>query len=75
MSKRLGERDAKFAIKAGMAIAMLAAPAFIEPTRPIFVEYRGEWALVSVCIPSENVIYIIDATDSVLLFSHPRSEL
>ena len=30
-----------------MAIAMLAAPAFIDATRPIFTEYRGEWALIS----------------------------
>lgn len=31
-----------------MATAILAAPAFFETTRPIFVEYRGEWALISV---------------------------
>ena len=28
--------------------AILAAPAFFEATRPMFVEYRGEWALISV---------------------------
>ena len=38
----------KFAVKAGMATAMLAAPAFFDATRPVFVEYRGEWALISV---------------------------
>jgi hypothetical protein len=26
---------------------MLAAPAFIDRTRPIFLEYKGEWALIS----------------------------
>ena len=45
---RLRENDMKYAIKAGMATAMLAAPAFFEVTRPLFVEYRGEWALISV---------------------------
>ncbi|KAF9531596.1 Fusaric acid resistance protein-like-domain-containing protein [Crepidotus variabilis] len=44
---RLGERDTKFAIKAGMATALLATPAFIESTRPTFVEYYGDWALIS----------------------------
>lgn len=44
---RMGERDAKYAIKAGLAIALLAAPAFIKKTRPIFVENWGEWALIS----------------------------
>jgi hypothetical protein len=42
------ERNLKFAIKAGMATAILAAPAFFDATRPIFTEYRGEWALISV---------------------------
>ncbi|ETW81116.1 putative aromatic acid exporter [Heterobasidion irregulare TC 32-1] len=41
------DRKIKYAIKAGMATAILAAPAFFEVTRPIFVEYRGEWALIS----------------------------
>jgi hypothetical protein len=38
----------KYAIKAGMATAMLAAPAFFEVTRPLFTEYWGQWALISV---------------------------
>ncbi|EPQ57130.1 hypothetical protein GLOTRDRAFT_73697 [Gloeophyllum trabeum ATCC 11539] len=44
---RMRERDVKYAIKAGMATAMLAAPAFFDATRPTFMEYRGEWALIS----------------------------
>ncbi|TFY82398.1 hypothetical protein EWM64_g1610 [Hericium alpestre] len=44
---RMRERDFKYAVKAGMATAMLAAPAFFDATRPIFMEYRGEWALIS----------------------------
>ncbi|ESK83383.1 hypothetical protein Moror_15634 [Moniliophthora roreri MCA 2997] len=47
LSKRLGQRDAKYAIKTGMATAILAAPAFFDRTRPIFVSYYGDWALIS----------------------------
>lgn len=43
----LKRHDIKFAFKAGMATALLAAPAFVERTRWWFVEYRGEWALIS----------------------------
>lgn len=49
MGARLREPDLKYALKAGMGTAALAAPAFFEATRPVFVAYRGEWALVSVC--------------------------
>ena len=45
---RLKQPDIKYAVKVGMATAALAAPAFINITRPIFTEYKGEWALVSV---------------------------
>lgn len=48
LGARLKERDFKYAFKAGMGMAILAAPAFFEPTRPIFMDYRGEWALISV---------------------------
>ncbi|CCM03886.1 uncharacterized protein FIBRA_06037 [Fibroporia radiculosa] len=47
LGARLREQDTKYAIKAGMATAMLAAPAFFDSTRPMFVHYRGEWALIS----------------------------
>ncbi|KAJ3749643.1 Fusaric acid resistance protein-like-domain-containing protein [Lentinula detonsa] len=47
LSKRLKERDTKFAVKAGMATAILAAPAFFDSTRPLFVRYYGDWALIS----------------------------
>ncbi|CAE6366554.1 unnamed protein product [Rhizoctonia solani] len=39
--------EIKYSIKSGMAVAILAAPAFIESTRETFIEYRGEWALIS----------------------------
>jgi hypothetical protein len=48
---RLKESDIKYAIKAGMATGILAAPAFFDATRPLFTEYRGEWALISVSFP------------------------
>ncbi|KAJ7496902.1 Fusaric acid resistance protein-like-domain-containing protein [Mycena latifolia] len=44
---RLTESDTKYAVKAGMATALLAAPAFFDKTRPIFVELWGHWALIS----------------------------
>ncbi|KZT29097.1 hypothetical protein NEOLEDRAFT_1154149 [Neolentinus lepideus HHB14362 ss-1] len=47
VGSRMRERDIKYAIKAGMATAVLAAFAFFDATRPIFMEYRGEWALIS----------------------------
>jgi hypothetical protein len=31
-----------------MATALLAAPAFFDQTRPIFVDLWGDWALISV---------------------------
>ncbi|KAJ7678691.1 hypothetical protein B0H17DRAFT_102075 [Mycena rosella] len=47
IGKRLTENDAKYAIKAGMATALLAAPAFFDKTRPIFMALWGHWALIS----------------------------
>ncbi|KAL4073766.1 Fusaric acid resistance protein-like-domain-containing protein [Scleroderma citrinum] len=47
LGDRLKDRDIKYAFKVGMSTAMLAAPAFLDATRPIFTKYRGEWALVS----------------------------
>lgn len=45
---KMQDRTVKYAIKSGMAVAALAAPAFFEKTRPLFTYYRGEWALISV---------------------------
>jgi hypothetical protein len=68
---RLKERDLKYAVKAGMATAMLAMPAFFDATRPIFTEYRGEWALISVRKESDSIFRVdIDSGDSFLL-SYP----
>jgi hypothetical protein len=47
---RLKERNLKYAFKAGMATALLAAPAFFDSTRPLFMEYNGQWALISVSL-------------------------
>jgi hypothetical protein len=48
LGARLKEGDVKYALKAGMGMGILAAPAFLDATRPVFMEYRGEWALISV---------------------------
>ena len=48
IGKRLKERDTRYAIKVGIATIVLAWPAFVEATRPTFVEYWGDWALISV---------------------------
>ena len=48
IGKLLKERNVKFAMRAGLAIALLAAPAYFEETRQFFVENQGDWALVSV---------------------------
>jgi hypothetical protein len=48
IGERMQDHDIKYAVKTGVATAILAAPAFIEATRPTFMEYRGEWALISV---------------------------
>ena len=53
---RARESDVKYAVEAGMATAMLAAPAFFEVTGPTFMEYRGEWALISFfVVPSPTI--------------------
>ncbi|KAK4685629.1 hypothetical protein P7C73_g4513, partial [Tremellales sp. Uapishka_1] len=44
---RMRQPDIRYAVKVGVASAMLAAPAYTEVGRPIFLEYRGEWALIS----------------------------
>ncbi|SRR6266576_3060911 len=46
--KALVQRKSKYAIKAGLATALLASPAFFDATRPLFIEYWGDWALISV---------------------------
>ncbi|WVF67567.1 hypothetical protein IAT40_002325 [Kwoniella sp. CBS 6097] len=47
LGSRLGEADMKYAIKTGLGGAILAAPAYTEAGRPIFLHYRGEWALIA----------------------------
>ena len=48
IGRHLKAPDKLYAIKTGIGTAILASPGFFEVTRPIFVEYRGEWALISV---------------------------
>ena len=44
---KLKDGDVRYSFKVGVGTAILAAPAFIDATRPIFVQWRGEWALIS----------------------------
>ncbi|GJJ06194.1 hypothetical protein Clacol_000383 [Clathrus columnatus] len=53
---RVREPDIKYAVKTGLATAILASPAFFETTRQIFVDYRGEWALLSFFVVMSPVI-------------------
>lgn len=46
----------KYAFKVGMSTAVLAAPAFFDATRPMYTNYKGEWALISV---RTGVFYIV----------------
>ena len=48
LGDRLRDRNINYAFKVGISTALLAAPAFFDATRPLFTEYRGEWALMSV---------------------------
>ena len=43
----LRQPNIRYAIKTGLGGAILAAPAYTEVGRPIFLEYRGEWALIA----------------------------
>ncbi|KAF9930916.1 hypothetical protein FBU30_011114 [Linnemannia zychae] len=40
----------KYAAKAAASTMILLIPAFVDWTRPYFVQYRGEWALISMLI-------------------------
>ncbi|KAL1695057.1 hypothetical protein GGG16DRAFT_86754 [Schizophyllum commune] len=44
---RLAQRDTKYAFKVGMGAGILAAPAFFDRTRPLFLAWYGDWALIS----------------------------
>ncbi|PWN43915.1 hypothetical protein IE81DRAFT_365332 [Ceraceosorus guamensis] len=43
----LRQPDSKFGLKAGIGCALLASPAFITATRPVFLEFQGQWAIVT----------------------------
>ena len=42
--------DVRFSIKCGIGAILLAAPAFVPSSRPIWVGYRGEWAMISYAV-------------------------
>ncbi|ORX38403.1 Fusaric acid resistance protein-like-domain-containing protein [Kockovaella imperatae] len=47
MGEFLRRPNIRYALKAGIGGAILAAPAYTEAGRPIFLRYRGEWALIA----------------------------
>ena len=65
------------------SLAMLAAPAFSNTYRPIFLEYRGEWALIaffatmSPTLGQTNFLYVPLlqelSNNEQLAFPHPRN--
>ena len=40
----------KYALKAALSTVVLLIPAFVDWSRPYFVQYRGEWAVISMLI-------------------------
>lgn len=46
----------KYSIKTGVATAILALPSVVDSTRPLFMEYRGEWALISFFVVMSKTI-------------------
>ncbi|WVQ80107.1 hypothetical protein IAT38_002208 [Cryptococcus sp. DSM 104549] len=47
IGERMGEPDMRYAIKTGIGGALLALPAYTPLGREVFLEYRGEWALIA----------------------------
>jgi hypothetical protein len=72
---RIREPDMMYAFKAGMGTAILAAPAFFSTTRPVFTEYKGEWALISVSLTSlafwYSVLLTLRSLSTLVLYSLP----
>lgn len=74
ISRKLKDNDLRFSLKVGVSTAILAAPAFIDATRPTFVEYRGEWALISFFVVIGKTIGAVSQIHSpcLLLIVIPR---
>ncbi|SCV69070.1 BQ2448_2090 [Microbotryum intermedium] len=53
---RLRQPSVKFAIKTGAGAALLASAAFISQLRPVWIRWRGEWALISYMVIMAPVV-------------------
>ncbi|KAF0395344.1 Fusaric acid resistance protein-like-domain-containing protein [Gigaspora margarita] len=42
--------EVKYAIKAAVSAAILASPAFIDATRDKYIQFRGEWVLITMMV-------------------------
>lgn len=65
-------RTVKFAFKAGMATALLASPAFFEASRPVFLKFRGEWALISVRPFASKIEFAYSSDSFSISWLYPR---
>ncbi|GAA6001060.1 hypothetical protein JCM10207_007394 [Rhodosporidiobolus poonsookiae] len=52
----LRQPNLRFALKTGAGVAILSSAAFFPRTRPLWLEYRGEWALISFMVCSALTI-------------------
>ncbi|KAF9171552.1 hypothetical protein BGX21_007964 [Mortierella sp. AD011] len=55
----------KYAAKAAISAIILLIPAFVDWTRPYFVQYRGEWALISTLIV---MVPTVGGTNTVAIY-------
>ncbi|SCZ97721.1 BZ3500_MvSof-1268-A1-R1_Chr4-3g07406 [Microbotryum saponariae] len=53
---RLRQPSVKFAIKTGAGAALLASAAFVPQLRPVWIRWRGEWALISYMVIMAPVV-------------------
>ncbi|KAG5460990.1 MAG: Fusaric acid resistance protein-like-domain-containing protein [Olpidium bornovanus] len=49
-------RQLKFPFKTATVLTVMAAPAFFEPARTAFANYRGEWALITTAVISSPTV-------------------
>ncbi|KAI8456293.1 Fusaric acid resistance protein-like-domain-containing protein [Phakopsora pachyrhizi] len=52
----LNDPDVKIAIKVGAGAALLMLPAFLDVTRPLFHQYRGQWAVITYMIVTASTL-------------------
>lgn len=56
LGRSFEQPDVRFAVKVGIGAALLATPAFIHASRPIFNEFKGQWAIVSYMVVMSSTV-------------------